>query len=346
MVLLDANAFNVVLTPEAAITSVQQAVASKNWKSSTLSDIKLVYVPFYIFSFDVAEGNVPTGKAALNAYTGELNDFIPYLLERPLEKSRATDDRVQVEVESTTISQSEVKELASVKIANTVGAKKDQIVVSAVSKIYVPFYRIWVDVAGDNFKIEVDACLGSPNGIDVIPARQKTWEENTQDTLTQMRTPAGFATLTSKTLAEASKVGIPNSGNKYVQWIILGVVILVIAYFAFGSAFSSLTCKPYDDYLSKPTYAGLFGPRKITPSFNVKDQSFSLSGTCSFSSREKKENAIIILAVKQGGLQISQATQTFTIPLTQQVSTRTFNLVWNSSSSKTGDYELDVKLIN
>lgn len=343
MVQLDASAFNVVLTPESAISSVQHAVNSKNWKQSTLSDIKLVYTPFYVFSFDVTEGNVPTGKAALNAATGEISDFVPYLLDRPLEKSKKTDDKAEVEVEPSTISQNEVKDLAAVKIANAVGAKKDQVVISAISKIYVPFYRIWVDVAGDSFKIEVDACLGNPTGLDAIPVRPKNWEENTQETLKQMQTPTGLVNLTSKTIAEASKVGGPQTSNKYVQWAVLGVIIIVVAYFAFGNVLGSATCTPSSDLYSKPAYFGLFGPKKVVPKFDAKNQTYTLYGSCSFTTRDKQDHAIMFLTVKQGGIPISGATQTFTTALSPQPTLRNFAVTWNASNSREGDYVIEVK---
>lgn len=343
MVQLDASAFNVVLTPESAISSVQHAVSSKNWKSSMLSDLKLIYTPFYIFSFDVAEGNVPTGKAALNAATGEINDFVPYLLDRPLEKTKRTDDKVEVEIEPTTIAQSELKELAAVKIANAVGATKDKVIISAVSKLYVPFYRIWVDVAGDSFKIEVDACLGNPSGLDAIPVRPKNWEENTQETLKQMQTPTGIVNLTGKTIAEAGKIGGPQASNKYVQWAVLGVIIIVVAYFAFGTVLGSAACTPSSEYFSKPAYLGLFGPKKIQPKLDVKTQTYSIYGSCSFTSRTEQEHAIMILTVNQGGYPISAATQTFTTALTPQATVRNFGVTWNATNNRKGDYTIDVK---
>ncbi|KKW37671.1 MAG: hypothetical protein UY87_C0087G0010, partial [Candidatus Peribacteria bacterium GW2011_GWC2_54_8] len=88
-----------VLSPEAALGIVQKTVLSKGWKQFDVSDVKLVYTPYWVFSFDVLAGESnPTGKTALNAYTGELNDYVPYLIERPLKKVKETEEGAEAEV--------------------------------------------------------------------------------------------------------------------------------------------------------------------------------------------------------------------------------------------------------
>jgi len=51
--MLDAQAFQTVLTPEAALGIIQKTIAQKGWKKSEVTDIKLVYTPYWLFSFDV-----------------------------------------------------------------------------------------------------------------------------------------------------------------------------------------------------------------------------------------------------------------------------------------------------
>src|SRR3989338_3721390 len=123
--LLDAPTFKTVLTPEAALGIIQKTLAARGFKEYDVTDFKLVYTPYYFFSFDVIaeSGQSPSGKTALNAYNGDLNDFVPYLMDRPLKKLKESEDKA--EVEPTAISEKEAKDAASAKLASHVGLKKD-----------------------------------------------------------------------------------------------------------------------------------------------------------------------------------------------------------------------------
>src|SRR3989338_6310434 len=66
--ILDAPTFELVLTPEAALGIIQKEVSRKRWAKWEVEDIRLVYTPYWIFSFDVtAEGAQPSGRVAMNA---------------------------------------------------------------------------------------------------------------------------------------------------------------------------------------------------------------------------------------------------------------------------------------
>ena len=106
--LLDANAFECKLTPEMALGIVKESLAKKGWKQFEVQQIQLIYVPFYSFSFDVAGQSPVSGKTCMNAFSGELNDFVSVLFERPLKKSRQTTGE-ETEVEQSSISLSEAK---------------------------------------------------------------------------------------------------------------------------------------------------------------------------------------------------------------------------------------------
>ncbi len=345
MVNLDALALKMELTPEAAIGIVQKEVNRKGWKKFDLSDILTVYTPFYIFSFDViAEGGAPPGKAALNANTGEINEFVPSLLERPIQKLRKTAEGIEAEIEPTNIKESEVEKVASVKIANMLGAKRENIVISAISKIYIPMFRLWLDVAGDSFKVEIDAALGYPTGLELIPKREKTWDESTSETIRKMQSPSGIAQLASATSGEIAKVAGGKADNKYIQWAIIGAVILVIGYFALQSLNSKTDCTVDNEFLSKPEYLGLFGNRKLSPQEADADTLY-VTGSCKFSGDNDKL-VIVSVGVKQNGLPLS-ATTVQAVTRADSEITRQFNVNWTRTDEElTGSYELTVdKLI-
>ncbi|MFH0713644.1 MAG: hypothetical protein V1722_03770 [Candidatus Micrarchaeota archaeon] len=341
MVNLDASCLKLELTPEAAIGIVQKEVVRHGWKKYDLSDIVTVYVPFYVFSFDViAEGGAPPGKAAMNANTGEMNEFVPVLLERPIQRQKKTPEGMEVEVEPTNVRESEVEKVAAVKLANMLGAKRENIVISAVSKIYVPFFRMWIDVAGDSFKIEVDGALGYASGSDAIPKREKTWEESTSDTIQKMQSPSGIAQLAGATGGEVAKSFGSSGQNKYIQWAIIAVVIIVIGYFVMQQFNAQVACVPDEEFLSTPQFFGLIGARKIVPQ-ELDADSMYVAGKCTFSSRENDKFIVVQVLLKNSGVPIS--TTVVNVTLQSDVpATRSFQIDF-PSSDVTGDYELAVE---
>ncbi|MEK6843760.1 MAG: hypothetical protein AABY04_04680, partial [Candidatus Micrarchaeota archaeon] len=181
---LDAPTFKLVLTPESALGSVQKELNHKGWKKFEVEEIRLIYAPYYLFSFDVkSEGGSPpvAGKAALNAYSGEISDFVPMVLERPLQKQKNIEEGG--EVEDTAISMQEAKQAARDKIAAQTGLKSEMVSVSAFTKYYMPFFRIWLEVGHESMKIDVDALMGAPLGLEAAPERKKTWDEATSETI-------------------------------------------------------------------------------------------------------------------------------------------------------------------
>ncbi len=289
MVTLDAPALKLQLTPEVAIDIAQKEVRRRGWDKFDLSDIVTAYVPFYIFSFDViAEGGAPPGKAALNANTGDINEFVPVLMERPISREKKTPEGMNVDVEPTNIKMSEVEKVATVKIANVLGAKRENIVISAVSKIYIPFFRMWIDAANDSFKIEVDGCLGYATGAEVIPEKQKTWEESTATTLEKMRSPSGLMQLLNATFSEIGKLiagkGSTGGPTKQLQWIAILAVIVIVAFFIYQQFGTSVQCTVNEDFLSRPQFFGLIGERSLYPQ-ELEDGVLFVEGTCKFSSR-------------------------------------------------------------
>ncbi|HII39159.1 TPA: hypothetical protein HA318_04130 [Candidatus Micrarchaeota archaeon] len=292
--LLDATTFGLVLTPEAALGVVQRVVTSKGWKKYDVSDIKLVYVPFYVFSFDISAGEQsPSGKAALNAFSGDLSEFVPMLLDRPLKKTRSTAENLEAEVEASAVSMQEAKPTAQAKVASQVGAQKDAVTISAVNKFYVPFFRVWVNVANDTFRLDVDASLGFPLGAEAIPGRPKGWNEATSETLEKMKSPAGWLELGGKTVGEvgSSIAGAGKGGkdgalsNRGVQVIVLLAVIGVLAYFVLlGGSGGKTSCSADAAYLKKPNLfeAAGIAPREVNGVFEIR-------GKCNFTNPGKED---------------------------------------------------------
>ncbi len=308
--ILDAPTFELVLTPEAALSIVQKEVQKKHWAKWEVEDIRLVYTPFWIFSFDVsAEGSQPSGRVALNATTGEVDEFVPQLLERPFKKARQTDSKSpKAEVESTNISRKEVEAVAPAKVASAVGLKKDSITVSAIAKYYVPFYRVWTTVpaeTGDSYKINVDALMGAPLGSTAIPSKERGAEEATEETFEKLKSPAGWMSLINDT-GKALRQGGPGGllATPLGRWVIMLAVILVLAFLVFKPPSVGAECKPGDAYLSAPQFI-FFGDTHLAPKRTAKGE-FYVEGTCTFINNNRDpQSSCVRMNILEGKIPIA-----------------------------------------
>ncbi|MFH0973265.1 MAG: hypothetical protein V1817_00535 [Candidatus Micrarchaeota archaeon] len=333
--ILDATALQPVLTPEAALGVLQKELKRKKQLKAEITDVKLVYTPFWIFSFDVtgAQGPAPSGKTALNAYTGEINEFVPMLVGRPIKKARSTPEGAEPEVEPTAIDASEVKASAKAKIAGQLGVSQDNVIVSAFTKYYVPFYRVWLDVANDSFEVNIDACLGAPLGAEAIPGAPKGFAEDLAGNLKLVASPAG--------LAEAAK----NPGKlKYLMLIAIAVLVIVLLATRLGSS-SGVSCSVDPSFLGSKN---LVGAQELIP-FELSGGRLMVQGVCllsnpsdepqTFSLQTKvvrKTNPIEFLA--------SNLTSVVELPKTGSLpSQRPFELVWKGVPD--GDYKFEYEKI-
>ncbi len=291
--LLDAPSFTIVLTPEAALGIVQKEIQKRGWKKVEIEEIRLIYTPYWVFSFDVlAEGSQPSGRAAVNANTGDLDEMVPMILERPLQKTKKTDENgsSQPEVESTNISRSEIERVAPGKLAAQIGLKKDSVAVSAISKFYIPIYRIWANVPpeqGETYKVTIDALLGIPQGLEAIPSKGKPvgWTEDTESTLEKMKSPQGWVQLIGATFNSIVSGNIFSSRPAMLG--ILAIVAIFLALFVFGQTSVKIDCKPSAELLdSKPLFS-TSSDVPVVPKLNRAGQLY-VNGVCQFKNTGKE----------------------------------------------------------
>ncbi|MFH0835802.1 MAG: hypothetical protein V1834_01430 [Candidatus Micrarchaeota archaeon] len=343
--LLDAPSFKAELTPEIALGIIQKSLMRKGWKSYKVQDIKLVYTPYWLFSFDVvgvSEGPAPTGQSALNAFSGELNDFVPALVHQPLKKTKSTEDAAEPEVETTAIPQSEVKETAATKVASHVGIQPDSVKISAVSKMYVASYRVWLEVAGDAHRIDVDAAVGSASGMELIPDRPKTWSEETDAALNKMKTPSGWAQLFGMlfNFASPKKEGSPI--QKYAGLIVIILILMAVVFFNPLKSAGTTDCKIAPEYLGS---AGLFGGTKPLEPVKLANNQRIVRGTCFITNANTEPRTVIIqerILDAEGKIIATNSTSAINIPQTQTPLEKSFEIKWVHSGSPSYSFQFEV----
>lgn len=253
---------------------------------------------------------------------------MPILFDRPLKQIKETEPNA--EVERASISASEAKEAAAAKLASHVGLKKDAVVVSAVRKMYVPTFRIWLDVAGDTHKFEVDALLGVPQGLEGLPAKPETFDHSLRSTLDKMKNPAGWVDLVKSLFSP--------TGSPYSRYLILGVIILVLLVIV-GSRQGLLAsgggveCGLDEAYLGAKPF--LVGERPVAPALGANNTVF-VQGTCFFQNKgSKPANMVARMTIKSGPRIVAAESVAVTqLPVSDVKSEKPFELRWDDSEPR------------
>lgn len=316
--ILDSLAFKPTFGPENVLGMIKKEMIRRNIQKYDVSDLKLVYIPFYSFSFDIlAEGNNTSGKAAINGFSGELSDFIPMLFDKPLERVKEIKEGT---IENTSIQQNEVKDTAMTKIASQSGARKETVGISAITKIYVPFYQVWINLPNDLLRIDFDACLGYPFGLESLPTPKKT------------------------EFSMGNVSGIFNTiiKNKTYSIIALVALIAILLFFVLGRTTTSITCSLYDNYAR--TSSGIFSTTQtIIP--KIVDGKLKVEGECSLmTTNTNGESVGFTVTLLQNGNPIPDNYRDFpNLDKPNQNYKIPFNLTWPTSYGLDG-YTLSYQL--
>ncbi|MFH0986825.1 MAG: hypothetical protein V1911_02120 [Candidatus Micrarchaeota archaeon] len=244
---------------------LESTLKEKNWRNFDMANMKLVYVPYYIFNYDtLVEQKMQdqtfsqgfSGTMAMHAVSGKLEPLLIEVMEKqPVNYEREVSHDLKFEAQKAAINMAEVKDTAKIKLAGQFNVGKDSMATSGFRLVYWPVWVVFVTLPNKKIqKMEVEAVSGYPMNIEEVPERELTWVEVTQDTIEKMKTAQGWAEL-SKTAAsavggaakaaaaksksaggggeEGGEGGGPRLSflkNKSVIWIILAIIAVIAIY--------------------------------------------------------------------------------------------------------------------
>jgi len=236
--------FKVKIPLENAISLIDSSIKSKHWDNFSVAELKLVYTPFWFFSFDAFEqkenkaiSKHHTGKKTLNAKTNELSDFLagfPEKDEAVIEKEVSKE--FPSEILDAKISSQEAKEVASVRIASNLGFVKENVLISGLELFFVPLWVTFVTVNNQNFRIQINAVSGDTSGAEKVPEREKGFLEITQETINDLKSPGAwveYSKQASKGVTSVFSKGgeTSTSGFKNIKWDWKVIVIIIAILF-------------------------------------------------------------------------------------------------------------------
>lgn len=249
------------------IDILSDLLKERNWKDFDPSSIELVYSPHYIFNYDtlieqevrgqtVSKGF--SGRMAINAVNAELEPILTQIMDnRPIKFEKEIDSDVDYEyrVGETAITEDELKDTCSIKIASRFNVSRDEVATSAFRLVYWPMWVIYVRIPDEGtHKLIVDGVAGYPMNVESVPEREKGWVEVSKDTFGKLKSPAGWASLgksTARATARATAGGVKKAVEKggqgtpkpqsILSWIfktkfgrysvLLGILFVLIIYF-------------------------------------------------------------------------------------------------------------------
>jgi len=238
---------------------IEGILKQKNWNHFELINLKLSYIPFYLFNYDTlieqeAQGQTYSqgfsGLMAMNAIDGKLEPLLTQILEsQPVDYEREISHGLKYEIQNPAIQMNEVKTAAKIKLAAKFNVGKDSMSTTGFRLVYWPVWIVFVTLPKEGVqKIQIEAVSGYPMGdIEKVPEREKTWIEVTEETFDSLKKPEGWINLTKKAvkvtasgLKGGSEKASGTSGlNGLTHWFIktksgrytLLLIIILIAIF-------------------------------------------------------------------------------------------------------------------
>ncbi|MBN1160035.1 MAG: hypothetical protein JXA43_02230 [Candidatus Diapherotrites archaeon] len=230
-----------------------------HWSDFKAGTIKLVYLPFYVFNYTVfsqsssGQGDEKvvtaeqTGRKAISSVDAQFQDIVPYILqEQPAKTERETSHSYPVEVVSPSVTEKEVKEVIPARIAAQFQVPVGSVIVSGITMLYLPVWRIWATLGRGTYRIDVDAVLGTVMNEEAVPERERGIAEITLETLDELKLPRNwpkYAKTSAEFIAEkARKIPIPKgsgggsgplSSRKWLWYFLILVIVLLVLWMLF-----------------------------------------------------------------------------------------------------------------
>lgn len=208
---LNKPAFSIAFSVEDTVGLIESMIKSKHWTDFEVAEVKLVYIPFWIFNYDAyvegptegqeaaAVSDHVSGKMALNAYTNELDENVHFLYESAdvkLEQKPTKD--YPFEIQRPKVREREAREIAAVRIAAKISVPKENVIISGLEMVYLPMWFAWVTVAEGTYKLQINAVGGEILNEEQVPERERGWLEVTSETLEELKQPGAWVEYTSE----------------------------------------------------------------------------------------------------------------------------------------------------
>ncbi|MCD6229844.1 MAG: hypothetical protein J7K00_03515 [Candidatus Diapherotrites archaeon] len=202
--LLDKPAVKSVIGLDQIISKAESELVSAGRREFELVDARLIYNPFWSFSFDalVEEHNeegvvsLTTGvskKAVLDAHTGKLNvAILDVVLNFSIPNQNEPTDQFPFDVIPLTVTLDEAKKGAVIKAAAMTGASKENVAVSGFRAFYWPVWQVVVKSDGEDMNLVFDAATGVLISEHSFSGTSSDWGQAISSTASDLKNPLNW----------------------------------------------------------------------------------------------------------------------------------------------------------
>ena len=246
---LKENSFPLSFSLQETTDFIKQTLEEKNWQEFEVIEVKIVFVPYYFFSYEAffeseedgkkIVSDTVNGKLALNGLTGELDESVvlPETSEL-VQEIEELPENIPFEEKSFELKE-KIEEIVQFKTAHNLSAAKDNVIIHSIKKVLYPVWIIDFSVADQTFQFMVSGVDGSVISEEEIPERMLGFWEITAETLHELQSPANWINYTTLVISDTTNFVVKGtfSGSivqnllhnwKYQTFILLLILVLIV----------------------------------------------------------------------------------------------------------------------
>lgn len=216
----------VLLPVDEALQKITKILEEKNWQEFEIDSTKLVLTPFFFYQYHyfieeekdskkIIKETVD-GYISLNANLLIINENVAKLIRNKIYEQHTTAPEIEFVEQEINVSKKEQEKLLIIKTAQHFSIPKENLVVSKIQQVLVPFYETYIKINSEKYFVRLNAVDGNIHGFDKIPEREKSVVEVTRETFDDLTSPSKWATYTKNLLIE-TKNSVINSTTKNVK---------------------------------------------------------------------------------------------------------------------------------
>jgi hypothetical protein len=197
-----------------ALQKITKILEEKNWQNFEIGSMKLVLTPFFFYQYyyfleeEKSNSKIVTqtvdGYISLNANSLKIDEAISKLIKN---KSREQDNvapQIEFSELESNLSKKQEEKVLTVKTAQFFSVPKENMGISNVRQVLVPFYETQITIMSQTYSIVINAIDGDLKGVEKIPIREKGFLEITRETLDELTSPTTWVTYTKELFLDAS----------------------------------------------------------------------------------------------------------------------------------------------
>lgn len=205
-----------------ATQDLKEALEKKYWNEPEIINETLILVPYFLFNYHYylekqEEGSQKIKKAfdgvlAIDGHKIKIEEQMTDLIKYNWKKAQQNTPRQEFDEKWNNIDKKEQYEIIKLKTAEYFDVPKQNVIITSVRKILVPFYTFKVVCDEDEYKVKMNVVDGTFYGLKEVPAREKGTLEITKETLKELKKPSKWVEYSKEMV-----FGAANAGKKVVN---------------------------------------------------------------------------------------------------------------------------------